>query len=318
VATIQTVLGPIDANDLGFTLSHEHIASVGFDGRFYPWRIDRKRMVDVAAAKLATAKAEGIDAVIEMTTPDLGRDADLLAEISRATGVHLIATTGLWFQPPINIGRRTVDQNADIFVREIEVGIDDTGIKAGVIKFASDTEGITELLDNVARAAARAAKRTGVPINTHHWTALKQGLEQIRIFKEEGLPPHLIAIGHSADSTDVEYLEAMLNEGVYLSMDRYPMRPDRPHWQERNVTVQALVERGWAHRIMLGHDTSVTSAMYHDSPDEQPPFYADFDGNGIYFLTRVGIPGLRESGVSQDDIDMMMREAPRRFLAGEE
>jgi phosphotriesterase-related protein len=120
-----------------------------------------------------------------------------------------------------------------------------------------------------------------------------------------------ICIGHSADSTDLAYLEDLLRAGVYLSMDRYPGREGRPNWEQRNATVKALVDRGWASKLMLGHDYAPAPVVAGAVP---PPR----SGPTTYtFLNRVAIPALRESGVSQSDIDTMTRDVPRRFLTGE-
>lgn len=315
MTTIETVLGPIDASGIGFTLSHEHVmTSQGEDLKHYPWMFDRARSLELAAEHLRQAKAGGVDTIIDLTTPDLSRDVRFIQEAARASGMQVVVATGIWRDPPRSFGVRDVAASADIFVREIEQGIDDTTIKAGVIKVATDEEGISPAHERVLRAAARACARTGVPISTHHWAAGGQGREQLRLFLEEGAPVDRICIGHSADTTDVEYLVSLLEAGVYLSLDRYPGRPGRPDWQQRNATVQALVERGWAHRLMLGHDASATRPVPAGMSD--PPSDG-YNPDGLLFLSRTGIPALLASGIAQDDIDLMMREVPRRFLTGE-
>jgi len=315
MATIETVLGPIEAADLGFTLSHEHaIGAAGPERWYYGWRFDWDRTRERGIEALKQIKAEGVDALIDLTTPDLGRNAALLADVSRGSGVHIVAATGMWRDPPRVFATRDIDESAAIFIREIEVGIDDTGVRAGAIKVANDEEGISEAHARVLRAAARASIATGRPISTHHWARGEQGTEQLRIFLEEGVPVHQICIGHAADTTDVEYLVSLLEAGVYLSMDRYPGRPGRPGWQERNATVKALVDRGWAHRLMLGHDGTAARAVLAGATDAPSDGY---NPDGLLFLTRIGIPGLLAEGVAQSAIDEMMREVPRRFLAGE-
>jgi phosphotriesterase-related protein len=311
MATVETVLGPVEASELGFTLSHEHVL-VSAEPRIYPWRFDMEATRQRAIRELSEAKAGGVDAIIDLTTPDLGRDVAEVMEVARASGVHVVAATGIWRDIPHFFWERDPEEIAEIFVREIEVGIDDTGVKAGAIKVANDQEGVTSTAERVLRAAARACKRTGCPISTHHWAPGKVGRRQVEVFREEGAPMDRVCIGHSADTTDVGYLEELLNAGVYLSMDRYPGRPGRPDWEQRNATVKALVERGWAQRLMLGHDYAPQAVLR----GQQPPA----EGAGVtryLFLSTVAIPALLEAGVSQDDIDLMTREVPRRFLTGE-
>ena len=310
--TVNTVLGPVDADSLGFTLSHEHVlVAMGEDNHHYPWMFDWERTKANTIAELRQAKNGGVDTLIDLTTPDLGRDVAFVRDVAKAAGINVVAATGIWRDVPRSFWERSLDRIADIFVREIEVGIGETDIKAGVIKVANDAEGVTAAGERVLRGAARALKRTGCPISTHHWAPMEVGRGQVEIFQDEGAPMDRICIGHSADTTDVEYLESLLETGVYLSMDRYPGAEGRPGWQERNATVKALIERGWAHRLMLGHDYAPAPVSARHKDDGSEP------GTTRYlFLSTVALPALREDGVDDETINLMMREVPRRFLTG--
>jgi len=313
MTTVETALGPIDAARLGTVLSHEHVLGfIGEDNRHYPWMFDWERTRANAIRDLSEAKAGGVDTVIDLTTPDLGRDVEFVRDVAAASGMNVVVATGIWLVIPPSFWERDLDAIADIFVREIEIGIDGTGIKAGVIKVANDarTGGVTPEGERILRGAARALKRTGCPISTHQSATERIGARQVEIFREEGAPMDRICIGHSADSIDVDYLESLLNAGVFLSMDRYP--DPRPDWRQRNATVKALIDRGWAHRLMLGHDETPTPVLNGEEP---PPR----EGPSPYlFVSTVAIPGLRADGVSDDAIDTMLRDVPRRFLSGED
>lgn len=313
MATVETVLGPIDAARLGTTLGHEHVlVSIGEDSHHYPWMFDWELTRSRGIRDLTAAKAGGIDTLIDLTTPDLGRNVDYVREVAAASAMNVVVATGMWLVIPPSFWGRDPDEIADIFVREIEVGIDDTGIKAGVIKVANDqaTGGITPESERVLRAAARALKRTGCPISTHQSAEDRLGARQVEIFREEGAPMDRICIGHSADTTDVGYLESLLQEGVFLSMDRY--EDDPVDWRQRNATVKALVDRGWAHRLMLGHDWSPTpvGAGAALPPPDDPPAYL--------LVGTVAVPSLRSAGVRDEAIAAMLVDAPRRFLTGED
>jgi len=309
--TVETVLGPIDASLLGNVLSHEHVlVGMGEDNHHYPWLFDWDQTRANAIRELAEAKQGGIDTVIDLTTPDLGRDVEFVREVSRASGVNVIAATGIWRDVPRSFWTRDIDDIATIFVREIEVGIGDSGIKAGCIKVANDMGGVTPEGERILRGAARACKRTGCPISTHHWAPEEVGSRQVEIFQEEGAPMDRIAIGHSADTTDVDYLEALLRTGVYLSMDRYPGAAGRPNWEQRNATVKALIDRGWASRLMLGHDYAPMPVLR----DREAP--AASGPTRYLFVSTVAVPALIAQGVPEATIDLMMREVPRRFLSG--
>jgi len=308
VPTVETVLGPIA--DSAFTLSHEHVlVTMGADNHHYPWLFDWEKTRANTARELSEAKAGGVDTIIDLTTPDLGRDVEFVRDVATAAGINVVVATGIWRDVPRSFWERSLDRIADTFVREIETGIGETGIKAGVIKVANDAEGVTPEGERILRGAARALKRTGCPISTHHWAPAQVGRRQVEIFQDEGAPLDRICIGHSADTTDVEYLESLLQAGVYLSMDRYPGAEDRPDWRQRNATVKALIDRGWAHRLMLGHDYAPVSARHRGDANE--------GGTTRYlFLSTVALPALRDDGVSDETIDLMMREVPRRFLTG--
>jgi phosphotriesterase-related protein len=306
MASVETVSGPVEGKDLGFTLSHEHVAmQPAFVTTHYPWMVNRDKIRDRAIRELTEAKQGGVDTTIELSTPDLQRDVELIQEVAQASGMQVVVATGMWRDIPRYFWSRTPEQIADIFVHEIEEGIGNTTIKAGAIKVANDAEGVTPEAELVLRGAARACRRTGTPISTHHWAPLEVGRRQVELFQEEGAPMDRICIGHSADSTDADYLEDLLKTGVYLSMDRYPGSGDRPNWQQRNATVKKLIDRGWANKIMVGHDYAPGLI-----PEESPTRYL--------FLITTALPALLKDGVDEDTIREMTHEVPRRFLTGEE
>jgi phosphotriesterase-related protein len=260
---------------------------------------------------LREAKDGGVDTLIDLTTPDLGRDVAFVRDVAAEAGINVVVATGLWRDIPRSFWNRDIDEIADIFVREITEGIGETEIRAGVIKVANDMGGVTPEAERVLRGAARACRRTNCPISTHTWAPEEVGRRQVEVFFEEGAPLDRVCIGHSADTTDLAYLEELLQAGVYLSMDRYPGGPGRPGWEERNATVRALIERGWAERLMLGHDHAPSPIV--QGADAPPATSA----TRYLFLKTVALPALEASGVPAATIDTMMRDVPRRFLAGE-
>lgn len=313
MTTVQTALGPIDAAALGVTLSHEH-TFIGGGGLWhaYPDLIDWAETERRVLGEFRAAKAGGVDTIIDLSTPDLGRDVAFVRRVSEATGLQVVVGTGLWRDIPRFFWEKTPERIAEIFIAEIRDGIEGTGIRPGAIKVANDAEGVTEVAERVLRGAALACRETGVPISTHHWAPLEVGTRQAEVLLEAGAPPHLVCIGHSADSSDVAYLESLLRLGVYLSMDRYPGREPRPLYRERNATVAELVRRGWAGRLMLGHDYGVRVVERGvESPEPaEPTLYL--------FLQNTALPELRERGVTDEQIRTMLVEAPMRFLSGTE
>jgi phosphotriesterase-related protein len=309
---VNTVLGPIPGDKLGFTLGHEHVMiSAGGIKENFPFLFDDEATLGRIVGELKEARAGGVETIIDLTTVDLGRDIELFAEAAKKSEMQIIATTGIWLNIPLIFRDRDADFFAKIYIHEIEHGITGTGIKPGVIKASSDAEGVTPEGEAALRGAARAHRATGLPISTHQWAPDRIGARQVEVLLEEGVAPDRICIGHSADTTDVEYLLGLLESGVFLSMDRYPGRDERPSWETRNATVKALIDHGYAGRIMLGHDYAPGPVFAGEEPVVEDP-------TRYLFISTTAIPALREQGVGEEDIRAMTVDAPRHFLCGEE
>ncbi len=311
---VNSVLGPVDSSELGFTLCHEHVvvSSAGIH-QTYPELFDRQAILEEGVRRLAEARAEGVTTMIDMTTMELGRDIRLLEEVSRRSGVQIVATTGTYVDIPRYMWFADPDRWADVYVREIEEGIEGTGIKAGVIKVANDAVEPELKEVSVIRAAGRAHLRTGVPISTHTHPTERSGEYQVRILQEEGVDMSRVCIGHSNDTTDLDYLRGLLASGVYLGMDSYPWHGRPPTWQERNVVLKALIDEGYADRLMLSHDWGI-KAPPDDSWGSNTKQHAERNPDGYVFITRRVLPALREAGVSDEAINQIMVENPQRFF----
>ncbi len=316
MAVINSVLGPLQTRDLGFTLSHEHVlvTSAGIQ-HVYPEYIDREGTIKRAVADLKQAYSEGLRTMVDVTTMDLGRDVRLLAEVSRQSGVQIICATGTWRDIPRAFWNATPDMIAPLYIREIQVGIEGTGIKAGIIKVANDVGGVTREGEIILRAAARAQKATGVPISTHTWAPERVGEQQVRIFEEEGVDLDRVYIGHSNDTTDTDYLIGLLKKGVWIGLDRFPggLTAGTPNWEVRTETAKKLIDAGFAHRIMLSHDWSVTLTI---ATKEMQETRRKYNPDGYLFITRKVLPRLRQLGVPDQTIQRIMVENPRRFFEG--
>ena len=314
--TVNTVLGPVETAALGFTLTHEHVGTNAAGLRHtYPEFIDRVGILEQSVAAMQEAHKEGVRTIVEVTTFDLGRDIGMIQEVSRLSGVQIIAATGNHLAVPRPFGEVSPDVLALLYRREIEEGIEGTGIKAGIIKVASDRGGITPPQEVVLRAAARTHQRTGLPISTHTWSPDRVGEQQVRILEEEGVDLNRVYIGHSNDDTDLGYLLGLLEKGVWLGLDRYPggRVPGTPDWEQRTVIVKKLMDAGYSHRLMLSHDYSVPKAR-HGAAVQEERHRANPDG--YTFISRRVLPRLKELGASDQDIHQITVENPRRFFAG--
>lgn len=316
MATVNTVLGPIDTVNLGFTLSHEHVGTNAAGLRHtYPEIIDRSGMKEQAILALKEAYGEGLRTIVDVTTFDLGRDILLMQEVSQNSGVQIIAATGNHLAVPRPFGELPPSVIAPLYVKEIEQGIEDTGIKAGIIKVASDRGGVTQPQEVVLRAAAQAHLATGVPISTHTWSPDRVGDQQVSVLEEEGVDLNRVYIGHSNDDTDMDYLLGLLRKGVWLGLDRYPggRVQGTPDWEGRTTLVKGLIDAGFVDRIMLSHDYSVPKARHGAEVQEER---RKANPDGFNFITLRVLPRLKELGVTDQDISQIMTENPRRFFEG--
>ncbi|MGE5596775.1 MAG: phosphotriesterase [Hyphomicrobiales bacterium] len=308
MATIQSATGPIDTADLGFTLMHEHV-NVNWPPMMqqYPELFDRQADMERAVQRLRQAKEAGVRTIVDLTPIDLGRDAAMIAEVARRSGMQIIVATGLYYSIPFYFLLRPDEDMTALFVKDITQGIGTTGVRAGVIKCATEPE-MHEMNERVLRASARAHRQTGVPICTHTYPANRTGLEQQRVFKEEGVDLGRIVIGHSDDSDDIGYLEQIIQNGSYCGMDRIGILRPRTSPQRADM-VAALVEKGYADRITLSHDSSCN---FHWAPQEMID-----QALPDWRLTHIPldiVPMLRERGVSDEAIRQMTVENPKRIF----
>jgi phosphotriesterase-related protein len=313
--TVNTVLGPLDVANLGFTLTHEHVytASAGILQTYPELFGDFDELTSQVVSTLTEARNGGVQTLIEVSTLDLGRDVRFFATVSRQTGVNIVCATGIWRDIPRALWNRDPDQVAGLFAREIEVGIEGTGIKAGIIKVANDREGVTREAEIILRGAARAAMRTGVRISTHTYAPGRVGEQQVAVFESEGMDLNRVYIGHSNDSTDLDYLLGLVRKGAWLGMDRYgtalPIGPDA---EGRTQTLAALIKEGVGDRVMVSHDWSVLGV----SRTSDPRASRGYNPDGWLFAKRKVYPRLLELGVTQAQVDALNIDNPRRFLGG--
>lgn len=315
--TVETARGPIAASALGRTLMHEHVFIEDMEvRRNYPatWGDDGARMAS-AVEKLNELQTLGIDTLVDLTVMGLGRDIPRLVEVAAQTSMNIVAATGIWSidaLPHYFQGRALrpdyVDTMVEMFERDIIEGIADTGVRAAVLKCAVDQSGLNPGIEMVLRAVARVHLRTGVSISTHTHALTRRGLDQQRIFAEEGVDLSRVVIGHSGDTTDLEYLETLLAAGSYLGMDRFGVDVLLP-LDERVRIVAELCRRGHAGRLVLSHDASCYNHHISDEVMEKvvPRWHYRHIPDDV-------LPALLAAGVTEAQIDQMLVENPRAIL----
>lgn len=298
---------------------HEHVFIMTTEiAENYPeaWGDEDKRVAD-AVNRLNELKARGVDTIVDLTVIGLGRYIPRIARVAAQTELNIVVATGLYTYNDVPMYFHYLGPGAlaggpeimtDMFVRDTEQGIADTGIKAGILKCATDEPGVTPGVERVLRAVAQAHKRIGVPISTHTHAGLRRGLEQQRIFEEEGVDLSRVVIGHSGDSTDIGYLEELIAAGSYLGMDRFGIDAFLP-FEDRVNTVVQMCERGHADKMVLSHDAN----CYFDAIPEELGSQMLPNWHYLHIHNDV-IPALKERGVTDEQLHTMLVDNPRRIF----
>ena len=316
---VQTVKGAIQTAQLGATLMHEHVfvLSTEIDQNYPAAWGDEEQHVAAAIARLNELKAAGVDTIVDLTVVGLGRYIPRIQRVAAATNLNIVVATGLYtyndiphffhFRGPGTLlgGPETM---VDMFVKDITEGIAGTGVKAAILKCATDEPGVTPGVERVLRAVAKAHRATGVPISTHTHVHTRRGLDQQRIFADEGVDLGRVVIGHSGDSTDIAYLEEIIANGSYIGMDRFGIDVLLP-FEDRVNTVAKLCERGHAGRMVLSHD----AACVNDWLDASALAVMTPRWNFLH-ISRDVLPALKQRGVSDAQINQMLVENPRKVF----
>lgn len=322
---IQTVLGPVPVDRLGKTLMHEHVfvsfPGAEFDPR-YPF--DRARFVEEAVSRLKDLVAHGVSTFVDPCPIEMGRDVRLLAEVSERSGMHIVCSTGFYYEGmgiPGYWRQASVEEIADLYVREIEQGIDGTGIRAGIIKCSTSAPRITDLERRMLTAATIAHKRTGAPILTHTEDG-QCGPDQQDLFESQGVPLGRCLIGHSCGNPDHAYHRGIAARGSYVGFDRIGIVRKHPD-ELRADNVVKLIDAGFASRVMLSQDgyCGWRGKYFFETSPERLREIDEARASGAWPRSQTGIftkfiPMLLERGVSQQTIDSILTDNPRRYFSG--
>jgi phosphotriesterase-related protein len=317
MAKVETVQGALDADDLGIVLVHEHVRfrdeAVAVE---WPGRYDEQAELAAALEAVGAARERGVQTIVDPTAMFGGRDVRFMAQVAERSGVQIVACTGIYSYDylPYYFANRDIDAMAEHFIADIEEGIQGTDIKAAFLKCAADAAGVTENVEKIHRAVARASLRTGAPIMAHSMPAVATGPRQVEIFEEEGVDLARVQIAHCGDSEDLDYIEGLLAKGVYVGLDRYGLEMYLPI-AKRNAVAAELLRRGHAERLMISQDYCATIDWF---PPEAEEVFVNAGAIRNWSMTLVFdevVPALRERGVMDDEVfATIFSENPRRWL----
>ena len=316
MATVETVNGPVDLDELGFTLIHEHFRATDEAMRFqFPHLYDEDAEWEAAISDANAVKGHGVRTIVEPSAMFLHRDVTFSKRVADESGLNVVPATGIYTYDhlPQPLGNRSEDEIAAIFVHEIENGIQGTDIKAAFIKCAADEPGVTPNVEKIHRAAARASLQTGRPIMAHSRPASETGLDQMRVFSEEGVDPGRVQIAHTGDTDNLDYIEKLLDTGCWIGLDRYGLDIFLPT-ERRNATTLALLERGYVERMFLSQDFCSTLDWF--TPEVAEILRASEVPNwSMTFLFEQVIPTLKDGGMTDAQLAQMMEENPKVWLS---
>jgi phosphotriesterase-related protein len=332
MASVMTARGPVPADALGMTLTHEHI--------FINSMIEERATgllndYELMRQEVSAFTAVGGRTLVELTTAELtaGAAPDPVGRFSghRATGyaedgtraanqalslrrlsedldLHIVLGAGHYRDPfldPAWFSRTSVDGIAERIVLDATVGFADTDVKAGIIgEIGADKWHVSALEERSFRAAARAHRQTGLTITTHasRWPV---GVDQLEILASEGVDPRRVIIGHS-DTIDIpEYHEAVAAQGAFVQFDT--IRGNSEFDTERRVRLALnLIRKGYASQILLSHDVCSRTHLHVGG------------GRGYDFVPTVFAARLVDAGLDRELVDRILTDNPRRALTGED
>ncbi len=305
---VMTVSGPIPPDRLGFTLPHEHtaIALWHVEKRWDYWELSADD--DLITEELKDFRRRGGGTLVELTLDGVGRDPVRLRRLSIATGLNIVMGTG-WYRgahypAEALVDRRSVDELAARIVRELEDGVEGSGIRPGIIgEIGTDKPWVSAAEERVHRAAARAAVATGMAITTHGVQSAV-GLAQLRIFTEEGLDPARVVIGHADSHHDMDFYLEVLATGANLQFDFLGHRFGIEEALEPRLveTIVELLERGFAPQLLLSQDVCHNRQLKANG------------GYGYVYLQQHFLPTLRTAAVGEGEIRQMTVDNPARIL----
>jgi phosphotriesterase-related protein len=299
---VETVLGKIPSDQLGVCACHEHLY-VDLS-RIKKDEDTRLQDLEIVIDDLQQFKMLGGKSIIEVTNDGMGRDVTKLQEISKKLDLHIVASTGCYKDPFIPDGKLTWnrEQLAEWMLSEIEEGIEDTGIKPGVIGEIGSSLNEFKLIEiEMFHGAIEAAKQSGLPLSTHT-TLGTCALEQVELFQKENLPLDQIIIGHQDLNTSDEIVLEVLKSGAFVALDTIGKTNYRSD-EDRLASLIAFIEKGYENQILLSSDLTRISHL------------TAFGGQGYDVVLRTFIPALRREGITEDVINKLLVQNPQKAFS---
>ncbi len=328
----MTVRGSIDSGALGRVLVHEHV-QISYAGEQLDWMpaLPRQERVERAVQRMLELAEHGVKTFVDPCPIELGRDPELLAEISERSGMNIVCATGFYHEHdaagiPYYWRQRWPEEVAELYLHEISDGIGTTGIRPGVIKIATG-DPVSRHERKVLEGAALAARESGLPVISHTENS-RWGDVQQDILADAGVDLSRCLIGHQDEQTDLGPLEAIAARGSYVGIDRIGMQ-QRATDDARADTVAGLVASGFADRVCLSQDHLCCLPAPRDpywvprhrlewfNQEVRPGLEEEMFGRPHTYLFTHFLPLLEARGLPDSARERFLVDNPRHLLAGE-
>ena len=320
MAILRTVLGDVPANQMGITYAHQYVA-FGYAGARQEMgdRFDREAVLTEICDDLSKAvEAHGMNTVVDVTAPEMGRDTDLLQGVADRLNINVVACTGFAAQItglPFYWRFMDVSKYEELMIREITEGAGPNKVRCGVIRVAIGEATLQEREEKAFRAAARVSKKLGVAISVFTrdgWLdEYPAPLQALDIMLSEGADPGRVYMGHMEHIFDnpgehnFPMLLQIAQRGVYLTFDIVGRHKDK--WDEpRATSIAKLFGQGYGNRVILSMDHQGAWVP------ERPPIYKEFGTS--YTDLYDYLPQLSEAGLTDEQISTIFVENPRNML----
>lgn len=285
----------------GYTLMHEHM-TIDLSGQKH--NLDCKvDCIDEITKEMKKLYSKGVRNIVEVTNRGMGRNVKNIVKISKESGINFICSTGFYKEPflPDYVYEMDKEEIAELLINDIEIGIDGTGIKAQLLgEIGTSKDHITKEEKKIFESIVIAHKKTGVPISTHT-TLGTNALGQIEFFEKNNVDLSKVNIGHVDLSGDVQYIIEILSKGVYISFDTIG-KNNYLLDSKRVELLKILQDMNLLNKVFLSQDISRKSNMEF------------MGGIGYSYIFDSFIPMLKEKGITDESLDLMLHKNPMNFF----
>lgn len=313
---IHTVLGLLPVDQMGLTLAHEHICCGDWSMRanFGPRFCPEEELLARAVDQVNRAKAAGVATIVDGTAINLGRDIHLLRQVSRLTGVNLVASSGFYDQDEPWLAGQSEAYLFDLLDGECKYGIAGTDSRPGIMKCAVGSHGLTATREKILRLTARVAVENHLPLFCHHEASTRLGPQILDLLCGEGLAPQRIILGHAGDSEDLDYILSLLDRGCWIGQDRWPYDGRFNTVANRLQVMVELKKRGYLDQVIVSQDLCVYLGFWEPMADTfaREALYEQAD---FTYLFQVVFPLLEQAGLTQAELRKLVTDNPQTFFA---